>query len=199
MPVDAKLVRIGTPDQLVTGAVLSAPLGTTLPDVSDVTMTGIELDDAFKDSGYVSSDGVTITPEFSTSDITDWSGAMVRRVLETFTGTIAWTMIETNEQSTKMAFGDDNVTATPATSSDGTKLKVGIGAHLPAAKSWAIKLKDGDARMLVLVPNGQITTVNEITLNATDPIGWGVELACYDDGTGNSIYIITDDGIVAAA
>ena len=74
MPVDAKLVRIGTPDQLVTGAVLSAPLGTTLPDVTDVTKTGIELDEAFEDPSPPSS-----RPATSPSGAATWCAACSRR------------------------------------------------------------------------------------------------------------------------
>ena len=60
-------------------------------------------------------------------------------------------------------------------------------------------MKDGGARMLVLVPNGQVTTLDEITFNSTDPIGWAITLSCYPDKDGHSIYILTDDGQLATA
>ena len=84
MAVDAKKVYVGTPDQLTTGAILQAPLGTTVPDLQDITPSKVTLDEGFKDCGYVSEDGVTITPDYSTSDIPSWGGAVVRRILEQF-------------------------------------------------------------------------------------------------------------------
>ena len=80
MPVNTKQVYVGTPDQLTTGAVLHAPVGTKLPTLTDFNPSQVTINEAFKDGGYVSSDGVTLTPDMSTSDINDWSGALIRRV-----------------------------------------------------------------------------------------------------------------------
>lgn len=199
MAVDAKKVLVGTPDQLTTGAILCAPLGTKLPTLDDLTPTGVTLDEAFKDAGYANEDGVTLTPDMSTSGIKEWGGAIVRNVLEEFNGNIAFTLIQTDEMAFKMAFGDDYVTVSKATSTHGNQLMAKLGAHLPDAKSWVFKMKDGGARMLVLVPNGQVTTLDEITFNSTDPIGWAITLSCYPDKDGHSIYILTDDGQLATA
>ncbi len=199
MSVDAKKVLVGTPDQLTTGAVLSAPVGTKVPDLDDITPKAVVIDEAFESSGYVSSDGLNITPDYSTSDIHDWSGALVRRILEEFTAEITWTMIQADDQSFKMAFGDDYVEAVKATAAHGNQLKAAIGAHLPDSKAWVFKMKDGAARILVVVPIGQVTGLDEIAFNATDPVGLAVTLSCYNDENGNALYILTDDGQVVTA
>lgn len=190
--VNAQHVLVGTPDQLATGAILSAVLGTPLPATIDD-----ELNTAFGDSGYVSSDGLALTPDISTSDINDWSGALVRRVLETFNGTIGWSYIETDERSLKNAFGDENVTVTPATAAHGTQIKVAVGGRLPKRKSWVFRMKDGDARIEILAPDAQVTSLDEIDFTATDPVSWPITLSCYPDAAGNCLYIMTDDGVVA--
>ena len=59
-------------------------------------------------------------------------------------------------------------------------------------------MKDGDARFLVLIPNGQVTSGVDITFAANEAISLPIEISANDDGTGNSIYIFTDDGIVSA-
>lgn len=199
MAVDAKKVLVGTPDQLTTGAILCAPLGTDIPTLEDLTPAGVTLDPAFEDAGYANEDGLTVTPDMSTSAIKEWGGAVVRNVLEEFNGNISFTLIQTDEMAFKMAFGDEYVTAQAADSTHGSQLMAKLGAHLPEAKSWVFKMKDGAARMLIVVPNGQVTTLDEITLNATDPVGWAITLSCYPDESGTSIYILTDDGQVAAA
>lgn len=197
--VDAKKVLVGTPDQLTTGAILNAPLGTEMPTLDDLTPAGATLDPAFKDAGYANEDGLTLTPDMSTSTIKEWGGAVVRTVLEEFNGNISFTLIQTDEASLKIAFGDDYVTASAANATHGNQLMAKIGAHLPDPKAWVFKMKDGAARMLVAVPNGQVTTLDEITFNATDPVGYAVTLSCSPDDTGTSIYILTDDGQVATA
>lgn len=194
MALDAARVLVGTADQTnATGAIFSAPLGTTVPTNATAT-----LDAAFVDSGYVSEDGLSFTPEISTTDINEWNGSLVRRIKETFNGTLSWAHLETNEQSLKNAFGEDAVTATAATQSHGNQLSVAIAGDLPAAKAWVFKLKDGDNRMLIVVPNGQVTGVEEVSFTSSDAITWGVTLSAYPDSAGNSIYIYTDDGQTTA-
>lgn len=195
---NAKDVRIGAPDQKTTGAIKHAPIGTTLPSLSDITVSGVTLDSHFTGDEYVSEDGLTLTPSMSTSEIKDWSGATVRKVLESFDGTLKWTMISTNEESLGVAFGADHVTSNAASQTHGKQLKVELGAHIPDAQSWVFLMKDGDARMIVLVPNGQVTEVEEVKFTAKDAVGWGVTLSCYPDSNGESIYIMTDDGQVSA-
>lgn len=199
MAVDAKKVYVGTPDQLTTGAILQAPLGTTVPDLQDITPSKVTLDEGFKDCGYVSEDGVTITPDYSTSDIPSWGSAVVRRILEQFVGEISFTIIQTDEAGLKMVFGDAYVTASAATSDHGNQLKAAIGAHLPDQKTWVFKMKDGKARMLIVVPIGQVTALDEITFNNTDPVGYAVTLTTSPDANGENIYILTDDGEVVSA
>ena len=163
-------VRIGAPDQAVTGAIKHAPLGTSLPELSDITVEEVDLDTAFTGNEYVSEDGLTLAPSISTTDIKDWSGATVRKVLESFDGTLSWTMISTNAGSLGIAFGAENIETEEATSEHGAQVQVALGARLPERQSFA----------------------------SNAAIGWQVTLSCYPDDDGNSIYIMTDDGVVAA-
>lgn len=189
MALDKSSVLVGTPDQLTTGAIAKAPIGTALP-TDAVTALG----SAFVAGGYVSEDGLKLTPSISTSDIRDWSGSLVRRIIQTFDGTLSWNMLQTDEESLKVAFGDANVTATAATSSHGNQLSVSLNATLPERSSWAFSMKDGDHRIRVVVPDGQVTTVGEVSFTAGGAIVWPVTLSCYPDSSGNCIYIYTDDG-----
>ena len=194
MALDATRVLVGTADQTnATGAIFSAPLGTTVPTSAIDT-----LDAAFKDSGYVSEDGLSFSPEISTSDVSEWNGSLVRRIKESFNGTLSWSHLETNEQSLKNTFGDAAVTVTAATQTHGKQIAVAINGDLPAAKAWVFKLKDGNNRMLIVVPNGQVTTIEDVDFTSSDAIMWGVQLSCYPDTNGNSIYLYTDDGVTTA-
>ena len=191
-------VRVGAPDQLTTGAIKHAPLGTTLPSLASITPAAVELAPAFTGNEYVSEDGLTLTPTMNTTDIKDWSGSTVRKVLDSFDGTLSWTMISTNAGSLGVAFGDDHVTTQAATANHGNQVMAEIGAYLPESQSWVFLMKDGKARIVILVPEGQVTEVSEVTFAANAAIGWNVTLSTYPDASGNSIYIMTDDGVVSA-
>ena len=191
-------VRVGAPDQAVTGAIKHAPIGTTLPSLSSITKAAVTLDPAFVGDEYVSEDGLTLTPAMSTTDIKDWSGTTVRKVLESFDGTLSWTMISTNADALGIAFGADNITTVAANTTHGAQIQAQIGAQLPEAQSWVFLMKDGDARIVILVPNGQITEVGEVTFASNAAVGWNVTLAAYPDASGKCIYIMTDDGVTTA-
>lgn len=186
-----KDVRVGMPDQKTTGAILSAPIGTELPDLPDM-----ELDEAFTGNEYVSEDGLTLSPSMSTNKIKDWSGATVRELLNSFDGTMTWTLISTNPGQMKTTFGDKFVTEEAATAAHGKQMKVALGAHLPDPKSFVFLMKDGDAKMIIVVPYGQITGVGDIVFKSGEVLGWPVTLSTSPDENGHNIYILTDDGQV---
>lgn len=189
-------VRVGAPDQSTTGAIKYAPIGTPLPSLSAVTPAAVTLDAAFQGNEYVSEDGLTLSPSMSTTDIKDWSGSTVRKVLESFDGTLSWTMISTNASALGIAFGADHITTQNATASHGKQVQAELGAHLPEAQSWVFLMKDGDARIVIVVPNGQVTEVADVTFASNAAVGWNVTLSCYPDSSGECIYILTDDGKV---
>lgn len=193
-----KDVRIGAPEQATTGAIKHAPIGTTLPTLASISTSGVQLADGFTGDEYVSEDGLTLTPSMSTTDIKDWSGATVRKVLESFDGTLSWTMISTNEGALGVTFGDDKITTNAAATTHGKQVQAALGAHLPDAQSWVFLMKDGDARIVILVPNGQVTEVGEVTFASNAAVGWNVTLSCYPDSDGECIYIMTDDGVTSA-
>ena len=191
-------VRVGAPDQKTTGAIKHAPLGTTLPSLSSISKAGVTLDQAFVGNEYVSEAGLTLSPSISTADIKDWSGAIVRKLLDSFDGTLSWTMISTDKNALEVAFGSKYVTSNTATTAHGAQVQAALGAHLPDPQSWVFLMKDGDARIVIVVPDGQITEVGDVTFVSNDAVGWNVTLSCYPDTNGESIYIMTDDGVVTA-
>lgn len=192
-------VRVGAPDQKTTGAIKHAPLGTAIPTLASITKAAVTLNQAFVGDEYVSEDGLTLSPSRSTTDIKDWSGSTVRKVLESFDGTLSWTMISTNEDALAIAFGSSNVTSVTASTAHGAQAQAALGAYLPEEQAWVFLMKDGDARVVIAVPDGQITEVGDVTFASNAAVGWQVTLSCYPDSNGNSIYIMTDDGQVTSA
>lgn len=193
MAVNASNVLVGAPDQLVTGAICDAPLGTALP-----THALDKINEAFEDSGYISSDGVSLSLKTSTETITDWSAASIRQLLKEFTGTIKWTELEVSKKSLERAFGVGAVKTQAATKEHGEQLSVSISAQIPAPRSWVFKIKDGNKKILIVVPNGQATISDDISFVASDAATIGIELNCAPDAHGQNIYIYTDNGVFAS-
>lgn len=192
MALDAAKVLVGTADQQsTTGAVRSGAVVSTIPTTFALAETAANTLTA---SGYVSEDGMELTNDISTAEIREWNRSIVRKVLDTFNGEITLTLIQSDYESWCQALGSEYVTRTAATSTKGEQLTISMGAHLAPVQSFAFMLKDGDTRIIIFVPRGQVTTLDTITFNATEAIALPITVSCYDDGTGNSIYIFVDDG-----
>lgn len=192
MGLNAKKVYAPTPLQsATTGAVAVAPEGTAMP-----TDARSALASAWDDGGYVSEDGLSVTITRTTTPIKDWSKQNIRNLLTDFGGAIAVSFLQVDEFAAKRMFGEDNVTVTAATRDAGEIIKIGIGAELPPIEAWCFSMKDGDARIRVCVPRGQMTDVNQIDFKPDAGHVIGGTLAAYDDGTGKSVYFIYDDGEV---
>ena len=194
MAIDATKVLVGAPDQSATvGAVNYAPTTTTLP-----TDASSALGQGFTKCGYVSEDGLVISTDYGTKEIKDWSKSTVRTLLDEFTGEVTFSFIQTDYESLCAIFGTENVVKTEATSSHGTQITVKIGAHIAGAKAYVFNMKDGNAKVRVVLPNATPTLNGDLTFNAGDAINWSVKLTCGADTNGESIYIYTDDGVASA-
>lgn len=194
MALNAKKVFAPTPLQdATTGAVAVAPVGTARP-----TDARTALPSAWDDGGYVDENGISVTITRSTTPIRDWSKAVVRNLLSEFGGTLAVGFLQVDEFAAKRVFGEGNVNVIAATRDAGEIMTVSIGAELPPIEAWCFSMKDGNARVRVCIPRGQITELAAIDFKPDAGNVIGGTLTAYDDGTGHSIYFIYDDGEIIA-
>jgi len=193
MAIDAKKVLVGAPNQSsTTGAVQYAATSETPPNDAKTAWAG------GTSCGYVSDEGLTLAASYSTTDIKDWSKATIRTLLDQFTGEVTFNFIQTDYESLCAIFGTDYVTRSEATAQHGEQITITIGAHMPDAKMFVFNMKDGAARMRVVLPNAQPVLNGDLTFVAGDAVNWPVKLSCGADANGESIYIYTDDGVVSA-
>lgn len=191
MPVAVKSIFTGGPDQLVTGAILSAVTGTILP--TDET---VGLNAAFKDSGYISDAGLKIGTNANSTNITDWSGAVVRSIMSEYGNILNWEHLEWNGESLKNFLGDANVTVVN-TAGAPTKITARFNGDDLPVKSWAFNIKDGVRKLRAVVPFGQVdgSERGELTFAKTEAIKLPIQLKTFPDASGNHIYIYSNDGV----
>ena len=189
MTVALKSIFAGGPDQLVTGAILSAVTGTALP-VDETTA----LNASFKDSGYISDAGLKVGTNQSSTDIKDWSGNVVRSILAEYGNTLTWEHLEWNEQSLKNFLGDANVTVTQVVGSP-TKITARFNGDEMPVKEWVFNIKDGIRKIRVVVPNGQVSERGEISFVKTEAVKLPITLKTFPDASGNHIYVYSNDGV----
>lgn len=192
--INSNGVYLPSPVQSKTvGAIATAPIGTTAPSDAKTALAS-----PWESGGYIGEDGIEIGLAYSTTPIRDWSKSVVRTALSSFDGTAKIPIMQIDEWGAKRIAGDENVTVTAATSSASGMIKMGLGAHLPDPLAWCASMKDGDKRVRVYMPDAQVTAIDNVAFKPDAANQWVVTLSCSADESGNSIYIIYDDGTVVS-
>jgi hypothetical protein len=174
-----------------TGGVLIGPLGSTLPTDAQAAP-----DAAFVSAGYVGDDGLTENADRTTEKVKAWGGSTVKVLQTEFGATYQFTFIESlNSTVLKTVYGDDNVVTTAATASTGTLQTVKVNSQALPHKSFIFEMKDGNAAIRIVVPDGQVTETGEITYNDGSVIGYQVTVEAFEDANGNNAYKYLDDGV----
>lgn len=198
MALNSKEIFVPLADQTpTTGAALAGDVITTIPADFDAALTAIQ---GFTGTGYLGEDGIALSTTLSLTDFKEMNRGTVRRGLDDFTGIVTYTELQfMNYVVLCRKFGEDNVDRTAATQQAGQKIHLSIGPDLAPNQAFAWKLKDGDARAIILIPNGQVTNGIDVTFVANAMASVPTEVSAYDDGTGKNIHIYFDDGTVLSA
>lgn len=162
----------------VGGAIYRAPLGTTLPTDADTA-----LGSAFTSLGYCSEDGLKNTNSGESSDIKAWGGDPVLNVMTAKNDTWNVTLIETlNPDVLATVYGTTNVTGTLA---DGITVNATADDYEEFVYVVDMIMRDG-ALKRVVIPDGKITAVGEITYSDSAAVGYALTIAALSttiDGT----------------
>lgn len=176
MATNATNVTVGKPK--VGGAVHFAPLGTTLPISATEALNA-----AFVDLGYVSEDGLTNNNSPESDTVKAWGGDTVLTLQTDRPDTFALTLIESlNTDVLETIYGANNVTVD---GSGNITIKATAGETPSGVWVFDMILKGGRAKRIV-VPNGTISELGEITYKDDEAVGYNVTITDVPDA--NSVY-----------
>lgn len=171
-------VSVGKPK--VGGAISVAPLGTTLP-----TNATSDLDAAFKSLGYISDAGLVNSNSPSSDKVKAWGGDTVLNLQTEKPDDFKFTMIEVlNEEVLKLVYGDDNVSGSLAT---GIEIKANADDAAEHVIVVDMVMRGGILKRVVL-PQGKITAVEDITYADNAAVGYGTTVSAMPDANGNTHY-----------
>lgn len=162
------------------GAIFRAPKGTTLP-----TDAVTQLNEAFKQLGYVSEDGVTNSNSPSSDKVKAWGGDTVLNFQTDKPDAFKFTLLEAlNVEVLKAVYGDKNVTGDMDTG-----IAVRANSEDQEECAWVIDmlLKDGSVKRIV-IPQAAVTEVSEIVYAANKSIGYGITVSATPDKSGQTHY-----------
>lgn len=194
--LDANKVYLPTPDQSsTTGAISVAPVDTPLPKTAREKLDA----STWESGGYVGDAGIAISTNKGTTVIKDWSQGTVRKALSDFDGTISVPFLQVDEFAAKRVVGKNNTVFAKANAEHGNMLTIDLGPDMPDIESWVFSMKDGDSRIRVLVPLGQVTNIDAINFVPNAANSWPGTLACYAGPEGWAIRVIYEDGTIIDA
>lgn len=186
-----KTIGAGTPN-MVTGGVLVAPLGSTVP-----TTAADPYDAAFTPLGYVSEDGLEAQGERTVEAIKDWNADIIAQLQTEHSVRFGLTLYAVWDPDVlKEVFGEDNVAVTAATPSTGTLITVQeTGAVLPY-RAWSFDMNYGGKKLRIVLPNAKISEVTESAFVSNALAGFQIVVEAFKDDAGVKAYRYYDDGVV---
>ncbi len=169
-------VTTGKPN--ISGAIYTAPIGTTVP--TDATTA---LDAAFVCLGYVSEDGLRNNNELSVEAIKAWGGNIVYRSLTEMNDEFSLSLIETeNVDVLKTVYGESHVSVDAD-----SNVSVDVVGEDPIERVWVFELalRGGKAKRIV-IPDGAITSRDEISYTDSDAVAYGITISAYPDSNAST-------------
>lgn len=189
---NVKKISAGKPNS--TGGVFAGNIGATLP----TTASGA-IDAAIVPLGLVSEDGLQSGGERNVESVKDWSGDIIAQLQTEHSSRFTFTLYQVYDGDVqKIAFGDANVTVTPATPTTGTLITVEeTGDELPY-KVFVFDMRNGDAKARFVLANAKVTTVEELDFVAGSLQGFTITVEAFKDENGKKVYRYYDDGTFSA-
>jgi hypothetical protein len=168
-----------------TGTVKYAPEGTALPtDINDA------LNASFKDVGYITEDGVSLTPSEDWNDIRAWQSVVpVKKALQEATFELQFAMEQVNVPTTELFFNST------WTSVAGGGSRLDLKSNPPQSiKALILDWEDDETDLYRLViPRAQLTDREAVQLQRSEATVYGVTVSALEYTGGIFAYLLTDN------
>ncbi|AOZ64353.1 hypothetical protein SEA_MARCOLIUSPRIME_14 [Mycobacterium phage Marcoliusprime] len=191
---DVTKVFAASPSDLETvGGLWYAPFGTPLPtDVDE------PLDDAFKNLGFISVEGVTVKIDDQTKPIEVWGGDEIGALRDKFAIEYSMKLFQVLSPEVNAAiFGAGNVSTAEATALHGARMKVLINNKLPKRCSLVLDSVYEDKIIRQVAQIAQRAGLADLKLVHNEPMAFEPTFKVLKGTDGNHVIQYSDDGVIA--
>jgi hypothetical protein len=184
MALDATEVRVG-----LTGNLYSAPLATAMP-----TTVATALPIAWVDLGYVSEDGLALTPNATVQDVKAWQTQYaVRRMTTDREFVSKFKLEQRNSDTLQLAFGGGSVVVAS-----------GVSTYTPPAgfetfeRSFVLEVRDGTIIDRWLLYRGFPSISGDIVFKRDEATMFELEIGALADAAENVWKLVSNDPALVA-
>lgn len=162
-----------------------APEGSAAP--TDATTA---LDTAFLSPGVVGTDGFTLTPDTSSTDIGGYGVLSPVRTITTSEKTTGKVVMLQSNVVSLAVYHRLPVSGASAPTVDTTTGEIATTDGVARTQRYALAItaKDGLNLIRTFCPSVEVTSRDAFQVGAAKEVAYGVELTCYPDATGLSVY-----------
>lgn len=178
---DSTQVIVGANGRVFVGATT-----TTAPnDIGDIS----SLNAGFKEVGFCSEDGATVSDSKTIQDIGAWQSFYpIRRIVTAREFTIEFAMRQWNDDNIKFAFGGGTI----VNASVGWKYEPPDPSVIDE-RSLILFWEDGTKRYMLYIPRGITTSNTQAQLQRNNPADLAVTFSALSDGSLPAYQLFTDD------
>lgn len=194
-PVTAdNVLQLIAPSPRVTGSILRGKLGTVLPTTSSDDLTGGA--NGFTDLGFANENGLKQKEDRTGTDVFVWGGDLVGTLQEKYSRTMTFTLMQfLNADVLGTAYGINNVSIIPATSTEGKEIAVKLNPTLLDTVSWIFDGFYQETLARIVIPIGRVTAIGDVDLTHKAYTTIECTLKAYPDTFKNHGYLYLNDGI----
>lgn len=175
------------------GSVMRAPLGTALPVGTEQVLNA-----AFTDLGYCDENGIRDREERRNTDVFAWGGGLIGNLQQSYARTVTIRFMQfLNPDVLATAFGESNVSVTPATSYSGQQVAAALNANLLEDVSWVFQGFYQSALVCKVLPIARVVSVGDIDMTHRAFTSVEATLKCFPDSNNNHAYLYTNDGVLS--
>lgn len=188
------VTQLAAPSPRTAGGVMRGSLGAILP----TTALGPITDASVVDLGIIGDTGLVRHEDRQNTDVYDWGGNLVATLQDRYGLTLTFKFLQVmNADVNKAVFGDSNVQVTPATTSQGTEIRVLMNSQLLTTGCWVFDGVYQNINMRLVVPIARITQVGDVNWVHNRLCEYDVTLKPFPDSAGNHAYQYWNDGVLA--
>ena len=170
------------------GYIFRAKKGTSFAELKDSSKA---LPETFRGLGYITEDGITESFSMDSEEKKDMNGTTVKVLRTSRSKSYKLTLMQTNAETLKVVYGDDNV----VTETDGL-ISVTDNAKGTADSLYALWFITGETETeieytRVFIVNGSVSEVGDIVWLGTDIKKYEITIAAQPDEKGNTAYMYT--------